>query len=40
MMEEVFLHVGGSSVAISAMVQTLAEFASADGRDIFYDLKL
>lgn len=30
MMEEVFLHVGGSSLATSAMVQTLAEFASAD----------
>nr|ATB19898.1 putative SGR6 [Cupressus duclouxiana] len=30
MMEEVFLHLGGSAIAISAMVQTLAEFASAE----------
>nr|ATB19903.1 putative SGR6 [Hesperocyparis bakeri] len=30
MMEEVFLHLSGSAIAISAMVQTLAEFASAE----------
>ncbi|KAH9326060.1 hypothetical protein KI387_006238 [Taxus chinensis] len=30
MMVEVFLHLAGSAVAISAMVQTLAEFASAE----------
>lgn len=39
MMEEVFLHVGGSSVAISAMVQTLAEFASADACQFTLRLK-
>ncbi|XP_057860490.2 protein SHOOT GRAVITROPISM 6 isoform X10 [Cryptomeria japonica] len=30
MIEEVFLHLAGSAIAISAMVQTLAEFASAE----------
>ena len=31
MMEEIFIHVSGSSSALPAMVQILADFASADG---------
>lgn len=31
MMEEIFLHLSGTNSAVPAMVQILADFASADG---------
>lgn len=31
MMEEIYLHLGGPSSALPAMVQILADFASSDG---------